>query len=362
MKKLIAKLGTTAMLMLPFAIAAFVVLEVLVRRQGAQSVPHPQPCVISDELTHHRYQPDCSFTQATDFGPVRYHFNGDGLREREREEFSGANALVVLGDSIVKGLFLNAPDTLSSRLETAEGETRKFINAGVRFTGPTSQAAIFLRDILPNYPVKGVIWLLNEGDAADERLLRSEAVELDETQTPLRFLLNDKDPYGGDAFSDFLDSVPISGQGMRYLVRAWKFHVFSQRLKSVPASKEVLCGGIFRLANALKEKKIPILLVISPHYEEGIRRNWMGEPFQPSDTDQMLACGREAGIATLDLRTEKLKKEWYFEDHMHFRPEGIRWLAGRLRELGLNKNFGAPRRDKSHAKPEKNPYFLPSAK
>ncbi len=344
MKKLITRLGTAAMLLFPFGVAALMVLEILVRLQGKQSLPHGQPCIVSDELTHHRYQPDCSFNKYTDYGLVRYQFNVDGLRERDRDEFTGSNTLVVLGDSIVKGLFLKSSDTLSRRLEAAKGETRKFVNAGVRFTGPTTHAAIFLRDVLPHYQVRGVIWLLNEGDAADERLLRSEAAELDENQMPLRFLLNDKDPYGGDAISDFLDSMPIPGQGMTYLVRAWKFHIFSQRIKSVPATKEVLCGGIFKLANALRKKKIPILLVISPHYEEGIRRNWMGEPFQPRDTDQMLACGREAGVATLDLRTENLKSHWYFEDHMHFRPEGIQWLSGRLRELGLGKTFGPTHR------------------
>lgn len=323
--------------MIPFFLVGLIASELSVRIVlGRQIVPHIQPCIVPDEFTHHRYRAHCSFTFETDYGPVTYQFNAHGLRDKERSAFpSGKKLVAVLGDSIVKGLFLQPLDSLSARLEEMMHGEAAFLNAGIRFTGAVTQAAIFERSVLPNYPVSGVIWVLNDGDPIDERFARAQAIATDENGMPIRFPAIASPPQK-DFFNALVALAPYSS-AMQILARTWKFQKYRERLQDVPPSEALLCEGIRKLSSLLKKEKIPLLVVFSPHLKEGVRWNWMGEPFAPADTDVMVGCARKAGAGILDLRASPPARELYFEDHMHFRPKGIEWLSEAILKSGLLK-------------------------
>lgn len=127
------------------------------------------PCFEVGAPFHHRFRPDCAGMMQTPRGPVRLSVNEDGLREIARSHvLRHARRILVMGDSMVEGWWNAQGETISALL----GEhfpAHYFVNGGLRSTGPVMQAAS-LRRILGIYKPRGIIWMLNDTDAMDDRL------------------------------------------------------------------------------------------------------------------------------------------------------------------------------------------------
>jgi hypothetical protein len=332
MRKIIVRSVAALLLPVPFLLIFWCVDRALLVYIGRQSYPHYQPCFVWDKELHVRYRPECRSTFESDRGPISYSFNELGLRDRAVPVLSARPAgIAVLGDSVVKGLFLRQNETIPARLEEKLGADlgAPFLNAGVRFTSPTTQSHLTEKGILPLLPVRGVIWMLNGGDAVDERYLATQAKAKDDRGYITSFV----DP-SSDSSYRFLNAIASWNEGRSVIIdvltRWEKFSSWRKKLQDVPSDGNTLCPGLFHLANALKERKIPLLIVFTPHYREGIEGIWMGERFEPQELQTMIQCARETGAPVLDLSAEKLERKWFFEDLIHYTPEGVDWLVGRL--------------------------------
>lgn len=322
-RRRVARLAAVPLLLLPFIILPLFIGEIALRILAPRLFPHGQRCVVFDSAVHHRYKPGC-FSSG---GQVEYRFNEHGLRDRPSSTFTAPTGVIaVLGDSVAKGLWLEASRTVPSALERRLA--RPVLNGAVRFSSPTTQSLHYLRDIEPHYPVRGVVWLLNGSDPTDERFYRSRAKDRDAAGVPTTFSHFEGDPFleqGG-----WLPWLHSRSKMVALLVRVRTFFWLRRSIRDYPASPETLCGGVRRLALSLKEKGIPLLAVLTPHYPIGLAGNWVGERSDPAELTAMGACAREAGAELLDLSGEPLERAWFLEDLIHYSPEGAEWLAGRI--------------------------------
>lgn len=320
-------------LLLPF-LALFVgVAELFFQQQGKQSLPQVQICIQIDPKVHHRYRANCRSQVSTDLGPIEYQFNEDGLRDRPRAVFTkGPGTIAVLGDSIVKGLFVKDDQTIPRLLEQRIGREmgRQFLNGGVRFSSPITQSLHFEKYIEPNYPIKGVLLLLNEGDPTDERFFWARGLTRDAAGVPTSFSFVGGQALADDNINRVARSISVKSRLLQFLMRLRAFLPMRRLVQQTPPTKEVLCGGINRLAARLRTRKIPLLVAFTPHSDEGIRRNWMGEREPPEHTDTIKACAELAGAKVVDLRREPIELSRYFEDQMHFNQAGSAWLIDAL--------------------------------
>ena len=323
-RRRVARLLAIPLLLLPFIAVPLFIGEVALRVLAPRLFPHGQRCVAFDRAVHHRYEPGCISTGG---GPVEYRFNEHGLRDRPSHTFTSPSGVIaMLGDSVAKGLWLEASRTVPSALERRLG--RPVLNGAVRFSSPTTQSLHYLRDIEPHYPVRGVVWLLNGSDPTDERFYRSRALDRDAAGVPTSFRHLEGDPFLEQP--GWLPWLHSRSKMVALLVRVRTFLWLRRSIRDYPASPEALCGGVRRLALRLKEKGVPLLAVLTPHYPIGLAGNWVGERSDPAELAAMGACAREAGAELLDLSGEPLERAWFLEDLIHYSPEGAEWLAGRI--------------------------------
>lgn len=320
------------LLALPFFLVTLFMAEAGLRLLGPRLFPHGQRCAAFDPAVHHRYLPGCVSTSSPSASATKYLFNAQGLRDRPPSAFPAPlGAIAMLGDSVTKGLWLDAGSTIPAALERHLG--RPVLNGGVRFSSPTTQGLHFLRDIEPHYPVRAVVWLLNGSDPTDERFYHSRALAFD-AYGPSRFLFRDGDPFLEQ--DGWLPWLHARSRVVALLVRFRTFGWLKESIAHVPSSPAVHCGGIERLASHLGKKGIPLLVALTPHYAIGLSGNWMGEESSPAELQAMAECARRAGATVIDLSGQKLERAWFLEDLIHYSPEGAEWVASRLApEVGI---------------------------
>lgn len=325
-RKQVARAAGWLLLAIPFLVVAIFIGELGLQILGPRLFPHGQRCVEFDPEVHHRYKPGCIARSDFSASAVTYEFNSFGLRDRAPSAFPlPSGAIAMLGDSVVKGLWVEGSQTIPAALEKTLG--RPVLNAGVRFSGPTTQSLHFLRDVEPHYPVRGVIWLLNGSDPTDERFFSSRAMGFDRFG-PVRFLSLEGDPFLEQ--DGWLPWLHARSRLAALAVRLRTFRWLRASIRLYPATERMLCGGIWRLAEHLKERKIPLLVALTPHYPIGLQGNWVGEFADPRELATMATCARAAGAEVVDLSAEKLERGWFIEDLIHYTPLGSNWLAGKL--------------------------------
>lgn len=314
------------LLLAPFLIVTLFMAEGGLRLLGPRLFPHGQRCATFDPAIHHGYLPGCTSSSSLSASALNYAFNEHGLRDRSPSAFPPPlGAIAVLGDSVTKGLWVEAGHTIPAALERLLG--RPVLNGGVRFSSPATQSLHFLRDIEPHYPVRAVVWLLNGSDPTDERFYFSRAMQFD-AHGPSRFLHLEGDPFVERP--GLLPWLHARSRVVALLVRLRTFRWLRKSIAGVPPSQAILCGGIERLALHLKRKGTPLLIAITPHYALGLSGNWVGESSDPAELQTMADCARRAGATVIDLSGEKLERSWFVEDLIHYSPEGSEWVASRL--------------------------------
>jgi hypothetical protein len=331
-RKVLIYLGTALLMLLPFA-AAPLVAEGILRLRKPSGVVLLQPCVRwGDRLLHHAYIPRCASYMIVNRQRVLYSFNEDGLRDRPAKVFKDG-AIHAYGDSVVKGLYMNATETIPAILERElKDETGwPVLNAGLRFSSFTNQYLLF-RKIVDHYPPKAVILFVNGTDIIDERFFRTNAASVDENGVPTSFV-NPDDGYWVDRLVSFFHlNFPRSRLANR-LVYQIRYFDWGSQLPKFPPNRENLCGGLFRFANEVKKYDVPLIFVFLPHWPDAIGAYFYKmAPYDPAHLDIMKTCARETQGTVIDLTTveSELKPEYFIVDQIHYSRAGLDWLMPKM--------------------------------
>jgi hypothetical protein len=324
-----ARIIAKIILILVFLATGLFAAEIALRLTVGHHFAPLQPCLrFGNPRVHHLYIANCHVS-ANQMGLiVSYEFNQVGLRERSLSDLQ-PKKIVVLGDSEVKGLYAPVEESLSRVFErTIPGEV-SFVNMGVRFTGPTVQGAIF-RYLQPKVAARGVVWFLNGGDPMEERYFIHKVSSRSGFGVPNDFTVD------ADQYTVKHPAVRLSRMfgGKIELFNFWYrtalFRDWRDLAVSTPPDDEVLCGGIRALASQLKHDHIPLLFVFAPKIEAGVAWGWLGEAYDPSQLQRMVACARETGQPVIDLSNEKLGAEKFYPDGVHFRLPAAEWITDRI--------------------------------
>ena len=323
--RIIAKI----ILVFVFLITGLVAAEIALRLTVAHHFAPLQACLrFGNTRVHHLYAADCS-QSSKQFGRlVTYQFNQFGLRERSPKDL-GPKKIVVLGDSEVKGLYAPVEESLSRVFEERMKTDVFFVNMGVRFTGPTVQAAIF-RNLQPMINARGVVWFLNGGDPMEERYFAHKVVSRGPSGIPNQFKVDAVDHTMKHPAVRLSRLFGGKIELLNFWYRTALFRDWRNLAVSTAPNDQVLCMGIRVLADYLKSENIPLLFVFAPKIEEGIAWSWLGEPYDPSQLSRMVTCAQETGQAVVDLSTEVLGSEHFYPDGVHFRKSAVDWITDRL--------------------------------
>ena len=178
--------------------------------------------------------------------------------------------------------------------------------------------------------MKGVIWLLNESDVSDERLFYAEGLSFNEQGLPNRFPWLGASGFWGKLLTGISRWNQGRSQLLNVMVRLETFRTYSRRLGASTQPPDILCRAIKTFSEKLREKKIPLLIVFTPHPDRGISANWPGYRYQREELLSMVACAKASGFPVLDLTNDPIKADWYAADEIHFSPAGSKWLADRI--------------------------------
>lgn len=338
-RKVAVRLGAWLLLAVPFVILGIAVIELGYRIARGRGFSIHTPCwkwqgigVVSV------YIPGCT-TDIPHLGkPVEYRFNRAQLREDRAPWDVESGSVLVLGDSIVKGLFLEKSETIPSLLDArfSKDTGLVFINAGVRLTGPLRQALV-IPQTARIYDARALMWFLNGSDTIDERLFTAVADQWDEDGIPIRFedsnSISDRIPGLDRLFQLTAGKILFVESAIRNLAYLHR----RVQIRDVPPSEKVLCGGIRRGARQARERDIPLMIVFTPHAKEAIERGWTGERYDPAHLDMMKRCAREEGALVIDLSEEPLRRERYTPDQMHMSAAGTAWVVERIAPVVRDK-------------------------
>lgn len=286
------------------------------------------PCFEVGSPYHHRFRPGCTGKLATPAGPVQIEINEDGLREAPRRHvLAHPLRVAVLGDSFVEGWWASNEQALGSLL-TRELPGAYFINAGLRSTGPRLQATR-LSEVLRAYRPAGVLWLLNDTDALDDRFACAAALdpaapaEKLELGTP-EFRI---DGWRAKAVALLGESAPGARLRRRFYEQNWRGLVEGE------SARRCGCRGVEEVKRVAARAGVPLLAfyitseAIRPlaHYAgaEALREELRAcltraeIPFQPA--------GPPASVSPAEV-----EKYYLWDNDFHFNPEGTAMLAARL--------------------------------
>ena len=339
--KWIVRGGSALLLLLPFLVILFVTGEIFARINHGRRMTLLNPCwgwIDSSKRVFSRYFPNCQTDKPFMDHPVRYRFNIAGFRDDRQPSDLPEGGVVVLGDSITKGVYLNLEETIPAVLEAklTQKTGLKFFNAGIRFTGPTAQSHV-LRRVLFYYRARGVIWNLNPGDVTDERLYNALATSWNSNGFPMIF--SDEDAVNNRPLFATLAKL-AAGRSVfleRILLNLF-FQDYRNKLHSVEPTLQVLCAGIRRVKNTLARTKLPLIIVLTPHPVEGIEANWGGEKYDPANFQMFKSCIQSENIPLIDLSEEPIQLDHYVDDKMHLSAKGVDWITDRMIPT-LKKSF-----------------------
>lgn len=285
----------------------------------------PPPCFEVGSSYHHRFRANCAETLNTPKGPVPFVTNEDRLRDRPRAEILAAPSRVLLaGDSVVEGWWLGEEDTLSQRLSSAF-PSRRFVNAGLRSTGPLFQASR-LPTLLAAYRPRALVYLLNENDQLDDRLACALAESTAGAPAQWRYRTADFDL---PAWATWMKGSP--GQALRQELyrRRWR-----DLVNGAAGNACDPCAGLSELQRIAGEAKVP-LRVARLEY-----RNYLGGgPYfaEPGARAVQAECLRALGIraATLNFgwTNEAERERLFWPGDSHPNPAGMAHLAGLLQRM-----------------------------
>jgi hypothetical protein len=310
-------------------VVALAGIEVALRlSHGTRFAPF-QPCTAIRPDLHHFYSPNCVNTVSVDGREVVYRFNERGMRDAPMAEIP-AQTIAVLGDSEVKGLFLNSDGTLPSHLnrELRERTGYYFLNLGNRFSSPTIHAAL-LKNMRQAAGIKGVVWLINGTDPIEERLYAKQVVAPDKWGLPRLF--ETKEIYSEDFFFQLRQALPFRLEILDFWLRRNLFSRWSREIAKVKPDRDLLCSAILAVGRYGDAIGLPILYVFTPKTAEGLERSWLNEKYDPGQLNTMIECARSTNHQVVDLTGENLDSDAYFDDLVHYREKGITWLSEKLR-------------------------------
>jgi lysophospholipase L1-like esterase len=138
-------------LLLAVAVVWFLVFETALRLHGgSEAAPAFQQLFMPDPATGHRLKPGASTRYSTAEFSTTIAINPQGVRDDEPigPKPAGERRIVILGDSIVFAVQVEARETFAERLEAllnARGDATRYrvINAGVQGYGPAEQVRFF---------------------------------------------------------------------------------------------------------------------------------------------------------------------------------------------------------------------------
>lgn len=329
MRLIVVRSGIAVGLALPALVFGALAAELSFRRLGPALLAPDQPCLRASKELHHEYTPGCFARFAWPEQSIEYRFNEDGLRDRPRAEFRNG-AVLVLGDSFVKGLGLPEEDTLSRVLErkVASREELRFLNGGIRATGPVLQSLHAARALI-SYPVRGVVWVIGPGEAIDDVFTRLSTDRLGPQGIPVSFVPSERPLDGwGELSRRILEwnqrrSVLLEFVGRNVTPLGWR------KLTRNP-DPALLCAGFSFLGGRLRSARIPGLLVFVPRPISRVEGYLLGANTEARTRAVQLTCAREAGFEVLDLSGDRLPEDFYLADQRHLSSSGAEWLSGRI--------------------------------
>lgn len=330
-RRFIVKLASSLILAVPFLFATFLVGEFVIRMRKPRDL-YLQPCMTwNSPLYIQMYSPFCHSTMNVEGRTVEYSFNEHGLRDRPARSFTGPT-IMVLGDSIAKGLMIPSSETIAAQFESlADGQVR-FLNAGVRLAAPTTLSLLY-KNLRGDYPVSGVMLIVNGTDVADERLAAALALERDEDSVPLSFVRRSRGAVNWRWTTKLQTWLGVESYLLGSVISHLRYRAWRPLVASSPGGPEILCGGIRRLARQAKLNGDPLAIVFTPHFASGIENIWAGGKFEMNDLQIMVNCARETGALVIDLSRDELQPEWFFDDRLHYRPAGTKWVVDRTASM-----------------------------
>lgn len=297
----------------------FASLEAAVRFRSYASLEQDVTCLkfSNDPLVGKEFQPGCEATLSGPGGDYHFRINSDGWRAPAREHFkSGATA--VLGDSHVEGVYLEEENTLVRRLESALQAQflAPFLNLGIRGSGPSQQWERFQK-AQKHYPLRGLIWIINETDPTDEAwtLWRGKHPEA-----------------GGRPWNKAVNGwfTPLTGITLAFpsLFDAWRLSAFVRHAVAAAPEASEFCKPLAKGWSWARSEKRPLLFLVMRHGRAEEERLYFGLPVGKTGLDSMVDCLKKNGAPYIDLRKEfSERKEWYWPGDVHLTPEGTKELA-----------------------------------
>ncbi len=292
--------------------------------------PHAElpPCFEVGAPFHHRFRPVCAGVISTPRGPVPLRVNEDGLREIARAHaLSHPRRVAVIGDSFIEGWWSSQEQALGSLL-TRDFPGTYFLNGGLRSTGPFMQAGR-LAGIIEKYRPQGVIWLLNDTDALDDRftcaITRDPQARPDQAELGVpEFVLE-----GWKRQAAGLLGNTAAGGRLR---RRFYQEKFAELASGESSRRCGACWGVKAVKKVADDAGLPLLvfflasdsLLPKGHYGGGAA-------LRP----ELLDCLRQSGIQThtagpaATLSAANLEN-YVWEGDFHLNPEGMEMLAGEI--------------------------------
>lgn len=296
-------------------------LEPFVHESGLRM--EPPPCFEIGAPFHHRFRARCVERLNTPRGPVPFSINGDGLRDQERLAIlRQPRRVLVLGDSFVEGWWMTAEQALPATLG-AQFPGTYFVNAGLRSTGPLMQAARLPR-LLRAYQPRGVLWALNDTDAADDRVACSLLRDPRAPAERMEFSVDDFSPEGWRArAATWLGASPMARR-LRAQAYARKWDELARGERGLACGA---CRGIEEVARVAREAHVPLVAAYLPSGRATGASVYAGEK---KPREEILACLRGAGVPVTVVSAPDPADALFWENDFHLNPEGNVFVAEKL--------------------------------
>lgn len=303
--------------------------------KGAGSVlyaRHPHavlpPCFEVGAPFHHRFRPGCAGVISTPRGPVPFRVNEDGLREIARAHaLSHPRRVAVIGDSFIEGWW-SSHDQAPAALLTRDLPGTYFLNGGLRSTGPFQQAGR-LAGIIEKYRPQGVIWLLNDTDALDDRF--TCAITRDPKAPPAKaelstpeFVLEGWRKHAAGLLGD-----TAAGGRLR---RRFYQEKFQELAAGESARRCGACWGVEAVKRVADDAGLPLLVFFLASDSLLPKGHYGGSAaLRPELLECLKRSGIEAHTAGPAATLSPANLENYvWEGDFHLNPEGMEMLVGEL--------------------------------
>lgn len=283
------------------------------------------PCFEIGAPFHHRFRANCVDVERTPRGTITFAVNEDRLRDAPRKRILAVpKRILVVGDSFVEGWWLPEAETLPAVL-ASKFRGFYFINAGLRSNGPLQEASR-LPELLRTYSPAGVIWILNETDAADDRFA---CALLEDPGAPAEEMRFGTDDFALEGWRNRVAEMLGDSQPGRLFRRRLYTESWERLAHGARASRCAECRGVDEFLRVARDVSVPVLPLFIPAGASMALRLYGEEQMVRTRLESCLARKRMTLKGPSNPSPEELRN-FYWEGDFHPNPEGVVYLVDRM--------------------------------